>query len=69
MFLDLQSNIAWLHRQLQSWQRNTAKARRRENPALLFKDLKDDPAPSVETLVEGPRAIVDEVDPESGSAT
>ena len=69
MFSDLQANIELMQRQLQTWQRGTGKARCRDNPALLFKDFKDDPAPPVETLVEGRKAVVAEVDEDAGCAT
>ena len=46
-----------------------AKATRRDNPSLLFRDLRADPAPPVQTLVKGPKALVAEIDESLGCIT
>ena len=66
LFLDLQANVEFMQSRLQTVQRHAAKARRRDNPALLFRDLKDEPVAAVETLVEGPKAVVAEVIQDQG---
>ena len=65
----LHRNVSFLERQLKATCRYAAKARRQANPCLLFKDLKAEGPAQVETRVEGPEAVVQDVDVDVGSAT
>ena len=56
-------------KRLVAGRRKYAKRRREEDPNILFRDLKGERAEPVETLVEGPSALVSEVDAAMGSVT
>ena len=61
LFLSLQKNVEFMEGKLKSSRRQYAKARRQADPALLFRDLKGERPAHVESLVEGPKAVVEEV--------
>ena len=69
IFEVLQRNVTSMERQLQSTMRFSAKLLRQQKPSILFRDLKGEGPLPVETLVEGPRVVVDVVSPLEGSAT
>ena len=68
LFTALQRNVEFMEAKLRSTQRRYAKARRYENPSLLFRDLKGERPEPVESLVEGPQAVVEEVLGADGAA-
>ena len=68
LFSALQRNVEFMEAKLRSTQRRYAKARRHENPSLLFRDLKGERPAQVESLVEGPNAVVEEVWEAEGTA-
>ena len=58
-----------MERQLQATKRMSARLRRQQKPSLLFRDMKGEGPQQVETLVEGPKAVVEEVRPDEGCGT
>ena len=68
IFTSFHENLKAHEKQLLSVRKKAARQRRLDDPRLLFRDLKGERAEPVETLVEGPSAVVAEVDEANGSA-
>ena len=57
LFAGFQAHLQVTERKALSFRRRIAKERRARDPALLFRDLKEERAAPVETLVEGPDVV------------
>ena len=68
-FVGLEANVRHLERKKAQQYRNTAKAARRNDPSLIFRDLQEPLAQSVETLLECSAAEVSGLDPADLSIT
>ena len=62
IFDSFQANVDALERRLAKTRSAAARARRERNPYLIFRDLKDEPARPVASLLQGPSVEVEELD-------
>ena len=67
LFLSFEANVAHLEKALNQRRRRDARAKRVNNPYLVFKDVKAAGACPVETLLEGPESLVEASEPEDCS--
>ena len=69
LFLSFQANVEAYERVLTRTRCREAVLRRKQQPMLIFKDLRAEAPRPVESLVEGPSAVVVDYDPQEAAVT